>query len=122
MVHKHQVTYLKTAMWCCTVPCQAVLGSAALDCTVFVLCCSVLCWSMLRWPALIRALSSSKAVAVTPTGYFLWGGWGVQTKMSGVACSLYSTQDNPSASRFRAVQCYDDPTMAVVADLTRSED
>ena len=29
---------------------------------------------------------------------------------------------NLSRSRFRAVQCYNDPTMAVVADLTRSED
>ena len=29
---------------------------------------------------------------------------------------------NLSGSRFRAVQCYDDPTMAVVADQTRSED
>ena len=27
-----------------------------------------------------------------------------------LACSLHSTRDDPSESRFRAVQCYDDPT------------
>ena len=41
-----------------------------------------------------------------------------QTKMSWR--SLLTLRD--SESRFRAVQCYDDPTMAVVADLTCSED
>ena len=40
----------------------------------------------------------------------------------GVARSLHSAGDNLSGSRFRAVQCCDDPTVAVVADLTRSED
>ena len=45
-----------------------------------------------------------------------------QTKMSWRACSLYSTRDNPPESRFRAAQYCDDPTVAVVADLTRSED
>eukprot|EP00670_Eutreptiella_braarudii_P011536 CAMPEP_0174323526 /NCGR_PEP_ID=MMETSP0810-20121108/11874_1 /TAXON_ID=73025 ORGANISM="Eutreptiella gymnastica-like, Strain CCMP1594" /NCGR_SAMPLE_ID=MMETSP0810 /ASSEMBLY_ACC=CAM_ASM_000659 /LENGTH=86 /DNA_ID=CAMNT_0015435999 /DNA_START=452 /DNA_END=712 /DNA_ORIENTATION=+ len=30
--------------------------------------------------------------------------------MSGVACSLHGTRDNPSASRVRAVQFDDDPT------------
>ena len=41
-----------------------------------------------------------------------------QTKMSWR--SLLTLQ-NLLVSRFRAVQCYDDPTVAVVADLTRSE-
>ena len=40
-----------------------------------------------------------------------------QTRMSRL-----STRDNLSESRYRAVQCCDDPTMAVVADLTSSED
>ena len=49
----------------------------------------------------------------------LYGGF--RLRRAGVACSLHSTQDNLSGSRFRAVQCYNDPTMAVVADLTRSD-
>ena len=43
------------------------------------------------------------------------------------ACALrawhsLSNRDILSGSRFRAVQCYDDPTMVMVADLTVSED
>ena len=41
-----------------------------------------------------------------------------QTKMSW--CRLLTS--SLSESRFRAVQCYDDPTVAVVADLTRGAD
>ena len=39
-----------------------------------------------------------------------------------LAWPAHSTTDNLSGSRFRAVQCYDDPTITVVADLTRSVD
>ena len=38
--------------------------------------------------------------------YFFW----LRPRCAGVACSLYGTQDNLSELRFRAVQCYDDPT------------
>ena len=54
---------------------------------------------------------------MTVVADFFLGGGG-QTKMSWLR---HSTRENLSESRFRAVQCYDDPTMAVVADFTRSE-
>ena len=49
---------------------------------------------------------------------FFWGG-GFGLRSAGVACSLHSTRDDVSESRFRAAQCYNDPTMAMVADLIR---
>ena len=53
-----------------------------------------------------------------PILFFFW----FRLRRDGVAFSLHSTQDNLSASRFRTVQSYNDPTMVMVADPTRSED
>ena len=61
-------------------------------------------------------LHASSSPRKGPILFFL-----VQTKMS-YACSLHSTRDYLSESRFRGVQCYDDPPIVVVADLTRSKD
>ena len=57
-----------------------------------------------------------------PPKNLLLGRAGVSPRGAGVARSLHSTRDHLSGSRFRAVRCYDDPTAAVVADLTCSED
>ena len=79
---------------------------------------AVICWwSMLRIHTACTTQEAPLAALVRRILFFL-----AQTKMSGVARSLRSTRDKLSGSRFRAVQCYDDPTMAVVADLTRTED
>ena len=45
-----------------------------------------------------------------------------QYHVSMPTCVFIFFRDNLSESRVRAVQCYDDPTTGVVADLTRSED
>ena len=53
------------------------------------------------------ALMCKMKVLTTPRATFLFRS---RPRRAGVPCSSCGTRDNDSESRFRAVQCYDDPT------------